>query len=977
MGRRFRIERAVEIVAKGGTEGGFIAAIDGEVVGDRREVACCRRGQDAGDGSGFCLQTVDAGTGCFERLAQMAFRAAGFVERGFGRHCRAFGVGDGLFGDLDYFALFVRVGQSRDAVGDLGEFAGGIRHLTLEPCAALGQIADGAFQLVAAGGSLGTLGGETGEIALAVGKRRGSGLEGVLRLFGKTPGIGKDFLELGLFFRQSLDDFGIFRDEALLAADVLVELSETPGEFVAAAENPACFLVKLRTGDLQPLKGGSAFCLLLAQFRHLQARNRLQLGGLHLVVRLLGDQRHGLVQRAFGLALGPLRLCPADVQQHGVMGADIGRQLLEAIGLACLALEAFDLAFELGGDVFQPLQIGFGGAQSQFRLVAAGMQTGNAGGLFEQLPTRLGLGLDQFADAALADHGGRAGAGRGIGKQQLHILGAGFLAVDAIDRTIAALDAPRHLDLIGIVEGGRSRAVGIVEIKADLGRIAGGAIAGAGEDDVVHAGRTHVLVGVLAHDPTERFDEVRLAAAVRPDNAGQAAFDDEFGGFDERLEADDTQAVEFHRAILPFAPLAGRRWPEGPDERPRFTETSRLEIPPMSNESAPLCPAGHLPHAGGERRVAFAAVTAGVAYGASRVDMGRMIVTIEREASGFPLSPLVGEMPGRAEGGNARCSFGNAPLNPGARFAAELPPPSPRRRGEGRSTPPPRIQPPDKQTGARVSPAPVVRTERRSEQAVDEGRHGVNRHVPRIGLAIDQEGRSRLNTEFLSTAIADCRHITGKLCVRQAGVEGLLCKTTELGELEHGATHVTIRWSRPGALLLEQHGDEGEVFVFRGATGQHEGGERSGVLREGEFAQHEIDLAGVDILGLDRLEGVFVEVCAMRAGHRHVFDHLDRRIRIAERHFLERARLQGLFHIDIAIGGRDLGGRGRGRGLVADGRFGFSAGGLVLCVAAGGEREADGGDGNAAEQTALGDREFGSRHGSVTCLQVSWMGPPL
>ena len=32
---------------------------------------------------------------------------------------------------------------------------------------------------------------------------------------------------------------------------------------------------------------------------------------------------------------------------------------------------------------------------------------------------------------------------------------------------------------------------------------------------------------------------------------------------------------------------------------------------------------------------------------------------------------------------------------------------------------------------------------------------------------------------------------------------------------------------------------------------------------------------------------------------------------------------------------------------------------------------------DAAEETALGDREFGSRHGSVTCLQGSWMGPPL
>jgi len=44
----------------------------------------------------------------------------------------------------------------------------------------------------------------------------------------------------------------------------------------------------------------------------------------------------------------------------------------------------------------------------------------------------------------------------------------------------------------------------------------------AGEDYVVHAGGAHVLVGTLAHDPAHGLDEIRLAAAVRADNAGKA-----------------------------------------------------------------------------------------------------------------------------------------------------------------------------------------------------------------------------------------------------------------------------------------------------------------------------------------------------------------------------------------------------------------------------------------------------------------------
>lgn len=62
------------------------------------------------------------------------------------------------------------------------------------------------------------------------------------------------------------------------------------------------------------------------------------------------------------------------MQQHRLAGADVGRQRLEAVCLAGLALQALDLAFELRGDVVETLEIAFGGTQPQFGLVAAGMQ---------------------------------------------------------------------------------------------------------------------------------------------------------------------------------------------------------------------------------------------------------------------------------------------------------------------------------------------------------------------------------------------------------------------------------------------------------------------------------------------------------------------------------------------------------------------------------------------------------------------------
>ncbi|QLL66312.1 hypothetical protein FKV68_32810 (plasmid) [Sinorhizobium mexicanum] len=63
----------------------------------------------------------------------------------------------------------------------------------------------------------------------------------------------------------------------------------------------------------------------------------------------------------------------------------------------------------------------------------------------------------------------------------------------------------------------------------------------------------------------------------------------------------------------------------------------------------PLCPAGHLPHKGGDRQAAgspFSIIDrAGLAAGGGSGAVGASLI-----------SPLVGEMPGRAEGGAAMLS---------------------------------------------------------------------------------------------------------------------------------------------------------------------------------------------------------------------------------------------------------------------------------------------------------------------------------
>ncbi|NKM09119.1 lytic murein transglycosylase [Rhizobium leguminosarum bv. viciae] len=68
----------------------------------------------------------------------------------------------------------------------------------------------------------------------------------------------------------------------------------------------------------------------------------------------------------------------------------------------------------------------------------------------------------------------------------------------------------------------------------------------------------------------------------------------------------------------------------------------------LSSRVAPLCPAGHLPHKGGDRYAAPASANKDRRSVRYRANWGRRAILL-------PISPLVGEMSGRTEGG--RCAF--------------------------------------------------------------------------------------------------------------------------------------------------------------------------------------------------------------------------------------------------------------------------------------------------------------------------------
>ena len=250
---------------------------------------------------------------------------------------------------------------------------------------------------------------------------------------------------------------------------------------------------------------------------------------------------------------------PAQMEQQRFGAAHLAGNVAVTHRLPRLRLQRRDLAGELADDVLDPRQILLGGPEPQFRLVAAGMQPGNAGGLFEHAAALVRPRLDDLADAALVHQRRRARAGRGVGEQHGDVAGAHLAAVDAECRALFAHDAARDFERLEFVEGCRRLAVAVVDRDRDFGMIAARAAGIAGEDDVVHLRRAHGLVGGFAHDPAHGLDQIGFAAAVRADDAGQAGLDLEVGRFDERLEADQAQPRELHSGVTSMSLRRRRR----------------------------------------------------------------------------------------------------------------------------------------------------------------------------------------------------------------------------------------------------------------------------------------------------------------------------------------------------------------------------------------------------------------------------------
>ena len=229
--------------------------------------------------------------------------------------------------------------------------------------------------------------------------------------------------------------------ELLCAFGVFRDLNETAVEFGHALLGAGFFAVECFACDNKAMQRGAGGCFRLAHGGQGGCGIGLRRRGFCLSTGAIRNGTNRNVAGMLGITDFGGGIDETQMKQRGFRLADLLRDFPITHGLTGLTLQSVDLANELTDDVFKAREVGFGSAQAQFSFMTARMQAGNAGSFFQHAAALLGLCLNDFADAALMNQRRRTRSGRGIREQHLHIAGADFLAVDAIDRAFIALDA--------------------------------------------------------------------------------------------------------------------------------------------------------------------------------------------------------------------------------------------------------------------------------------------------------------------------------------------------------------------------------------------------------------------------------------------------------------------------------------------------------------------------------------------------------
>ena len=367
-------------------------------------------------------------------------------------------------------------------------------------------------------GVLGDAGGEAGGRLLGRGDPGGDAVALGARLgLPGQPGAVLD-LEIGALPGDPLSAFGDIADPLLEPADVERRFAERA---------------------LRRMQGIVGFVVRLAD-RFELGLGMTQLGGPRFERRDRGDDRglHPLLlTRRVAMLEEPelVLLERAVLLQRAIAAGDLG-----------LRLELGQIEVELAQDVLDAGQVLARVLEPVLGLAPPFLVFRDPGRLLEEEAQLLRLALDDSRDRALADDRVGARSEAGAEEHVLNVAAAHRLVVDVVAARAVARQHALDGDLGEAVPGPARPAGGVVEGQLDAGAPGGLAQARAVEDHVLHRLAAQLAGLAFAEHPAHRVDDVRLAAAVRADDADELAGELELGRFDERLEARELDRVETH-----------------------------------------------------------------------------------------------------------------------------------------------------------------------------------------------------------------------------------------------------------------------------------------------------------------------------------------------------------------------------------------------------------------------------------------------
>ena len=202
----------------------------------------------------------------------------------------------------------------------------------------------------------------------------------------------------------------------------------------------------------------------------------------------------------------------------------------------CLRREALELVAQLQPDVLDARQVLARVREAPFGLLAPLLVLRHAGGFFEEDAQLLGLGLDDAGNHPLLDDRVGARAQARAEEQVVDVAAADGNVVDVVRRVAVARQHALDGDFRVLAPLAADAALAVVEMQFDRRAAHRLAFAGAVEDHVLHRLAAQRRCLRLAQHPAHGVDDIRLAAAVGPDDADQLAGRGDGGRVDERLE---------------------------------------------------------------------------------------------------------------------------------------------------------------------------------------------------------------------------------------------------------------------------------------------------------------------------------------------------------------------------------------------------------------------------------------------------------